>query len=65
MIGASLLPQVTVRRHGKYLEMNCDVVDAGGRRYVWRGDTMTRPDPPSFTVYKDDQVLGSGSFEYG
>lgn len=64
VIGAPLSPQVTVRRHGRFLEMDCDLVDGGGRSYVASNSTGWRP-PPTFTVYKDDQVLGSGSFEYG
>ena len=33
VIGAPLSPQVTVTRHGKFLEMDCDLVDAAGRSY--------------------------------
>jgi hypothetical protein len=65
VIGAPLSPQVTVKRHGKFLEMSYDPVDAAGRSYGWSTGAGQRPAPPRFTVYKNDEVLGSGSFEYG
>jgi hypothetical protein len=65
VVGAPLFPQVTVTRHGKFLEMDCELVDGSGRIYSWSNQLVTRPAPPWFTVYKDDKVIGSGSFEYG
>jgi len=64
-IGAPLSPRVSVQRHGRFLEMDCDLVDAGGRSYVASDGVARQAPPPAFTVYKDGQVLGSGSFEYG
>ena len=65
VIGAPLSPQVTVKRHGKFLQMDCDLVDAAGRSYSFLSQDGQRPAPPRFTVYKNDEVLGSDSFAYG
>jgi hypothetical protein len=64
-VGAPLLLRVTAGRHGKFLEMDCDLVDSAGRTYMWTDAADVRPAPPQFTVYRNDQVQGSGSFEYG
>jgi hypothetical protein len=63
VVGAPLSPQVSVTRHGRFLEMDYGLVDAAGRSYTW--SSGRRPAPPEFTVYRNDEVLGSGSFEYG
>jgi hypothetical protein len=65
VIGAPLSPRATVTRHGKFLEMSYDLVDAAGRGYRLSSGAGQRPVPPRFTVYKNDEVLGAGSFEYG
>ena len=64
-IGAPLAPRVTVKRHGRFLEMDADLVDAAGRSYLYVRQEGQRPPPPQFTVYKNEEVLGSDSFEYG
>jgi hypothetical protein len=59
-VGAPLTPQLEASRQGRVLELDYALVDAGGGEY--------RPedaDPPRFTVYNGDQVVGSGAFEYG
>ncbi len=65
VIGAPLSPSVSVTRHGKFLEMDYQLVDAAGRSYTFVGRNVPRPEPPRFTVYQDGQVLGSDSFDYG
>lgn len=60
-IGAPLRPCVSARAGDMCLTIHCQLVDAAGRRY---GGPRTNP-PPSFTIYKDGQAIGSGTFEYG
>jgi len=63
VVGAPLYPTATVNRHGGFLQLDYDTVDGAGRSY---GKTSGRaPQPPAFTVFKDGQEIGSGSFEYG
>jgi len=62
-LGAPLTPQVRVKRVGRLLRLDYELVDAAGRKYVQRGDENAVR--PKFTVSKDGQTLGSGSFEYG
>ena len=58
-----MTPNVRVQRVGRLLKLDYDLVDAAGRKYVQRG--ISGAVPPKFTVYKDGQSIGSGSFEYG
>jgi hypothetical protein len=62
-VGTSLTPQVRVKRAGRLLSLDYDLLDADGRKYGGRRAEGTGP--PTFTVYKDGQIIGSGSFEYG
>jgi hypothetical protein len=62
-LGAPLTPQVRVKRVGRLLKLDYELVDAAGRKYVQRG--VAGAVPPTFTVSKDGQTLGTGSFEYG
>lgn len=61
--GAPLTPQVRVKRRGRLLTLDYDLVDAKGRNYVQR--RVENTPPPKFAVSKDGQALGAGSFEYG
>lgn len=63
-VGAPLYPTVTARRHGGFIQMDYDVVDAAGRDYQL-AFTEKRPPAPTFTVYRNGEQIGSGSFEYG
>ena len=66
VVGAPLYPTATVTRHGGFVKLDYDTVDAAGRSYRRTPSrTATEPPPPTFTVYKDGQEIGSGSFEYG
>lgn len=60
-VGAPLELQVKTGRRGRMLTVDYDLTDAAGCRYHGsRTDT-----PPTFSVFKDGQEIGSGSFEYG
>ncbi len=60
-VGAPLRPQVEVARWGRFLRMDYEVRDAGGRSYIGRD----LANPPQFAVFLGDRKIGSGSFEYG
>ena len=66
VVGAPLYPTATATRHGGFVQLDYDTVDGAGRSYSKTLDrTFGRPPPPTFTVYKDGEEIGSGSFEYG
>jgi hypothetical protein len=60
-IGAPLTPTVKVKRSGRLLTFDYQLLDADGRNYTDR----SRSHPPKFAVYQGDQQIGSGTFEYG
>jgi hypothetical protein len=60
--GAPLMPKVSVKRAGRLLTLGYELVDAAGRRYTPKDRTVA---PPRFTILKNGQTIGSGSFEYG
>jgi hypothetical protein len=60
-VGAPLTPRVQVARWGRFLRLDYQLLDVGGRAY--RGGQPTNR--PRFTVYRGDRQIGSGSFEYG
>ena len=70
VLGAPLTPHVTVSRHGKYLEMDYQLLDGAGRNYT---QSLSEENPfaspqfsePRFSVYKDGTLLGSEAFQYG
>lgn len=61
-VGAPLTPQVHIQRAGRLLQLDYQLVDAAGRGYSPDDDTVP---PPKFSVLKNGQTIGSGSFEYG
>jgi hypothetical protein len=66
VLGAPLYPTATARRHGGFIQLEYDTVDGAGRSYSKTSDgTAERPPPPTFTVSKNGEKIGSGSFEYG
>ena len=65
VVGAPLSPQVTVKRHGRYLQLDYDLVDAAQRSYTKVANDGAKLTRPRFTVSKGNEVLGSESFEYG
>lgn len=62
--GAPLTPKVSVKRTGRVLAIDYELVDAAGRTYT-PGTADRRAKPPTFTVLKNGQTIGSGTFEYG
>ncbi len=66
VVGAPLYPTTTVTRYGGFLKLNYETLDGAGRGYGKGADSANRnPPPPKFSVYKDGEKIGSGSFEYG
>jgi hypothetical protein len=66
-VGAPLTPSVKVARRGRFLMLDYQLLDAGGRAYRG-GASVNRPrsiSRPRFTVYRGEREIGSGSFEYG
>jgi hypothetical protein len=60
-VGAPLKQIVKVERQGRVLAFDYKLSGIGGEPYV-RDD---RSNPPTFTVYKGDKRIASGTFEYG
>ena len=66
VVGAPLYPTAAATRHGGFVELDYDTVDGAGRSYRKSvGRTVGAPPPPTFSVYKGGEEIGSGSFEYG
>jgi len=59
--GAPLKQIVTAKREGRVLSLDYKLLGIGGENYA-RDD---RSKPPTFTVYKGDERITSGTFEYG
>ncbi len=64
VVGAPLFPTVSASRHGGFVQLQYSTVDGAGRTYTKARDAMADT-PPTFTVYKGGEEIGSGSFEYG
>jgi len=65
-IGGPLNHQVKIRRVGRVLKFDYELVGAGGEQYD--AQQITNYDnnkKPSVAIYKGDMQVGSGSFEYG
>lgn len=60
--GAPLTPKVQLKRAGRLLQLDYQLVDAAGRGYSPDEDAVP---PPTFRILKNGQTIGSGSFEYG
>jgi hypothetical protein len=60
-IGAPLAPTIAMKRMGRLIKLDYQLLDAGGRNYV--PDSNDRP--PQFAVYQGDHQVSSGSFKYG
>ena len=57
----ALKPVLEVNHRGKYLELNCKLVDSAGQT----SRLADPPQPPRFAVSNNDRQIGSGTFEYG
>ena len=53
-------PMVTAQRAGRLLVLRCELRNADGSQYRENYEY-----PPQFVVYQGDELIGSGSFEYG
>ncbi len=53
---------VTVTRQGRFLNLNCELVESSDAAPASPG--LPEP-PPQFVVYQHDRQIGSGQFEYG
>ena len=60
-VGAPLKQIVKATRQGGVLSLGYELSGMGGETYV-RED---RSNPPTFTVYKGDKKIASGTFEFG
>jgi len=60
-VGAPLKQILKAERQGRVLTLDYQLLGIGGENYV-RDD---RDNPPTFTVYKGDKKIASGTFEYG
>lgn len=60
-IGSPPMPSLAVKRAGRLLKMDCQLLDTRGepRR------TTQRDNPPKWAVYRGDELIASGLFEYG
>lgn len=61
-LGAPLRPHVKATRVGRFLELDYELLGAGGRKYSPQQPQANRP---QFAVYKGGGRIGSGRFEYG
>ncbi len=60
-VGAPLVPSLKVHRQGTELQLDYELLDAGGRPYVPRASS----NPPWFTIFYDGRQIAAGSFRYG
>jgi hypothetical protein len=60
-VGAPLKQIVKATRQGRVLALDYKLVGMGGESYT----NFDRSKPPTFTVYKGDKKIASGTFEYG
>lgn len=60
-VGAPLQPHVAVSPNGGHLSLDYSVRDSAGRKFT--GPRLGAP--PRYSITKDGQEVGSGSFEYG
>lgn len=59
--GPPLKPELKVARNGRVLEINYRLLDAAGRDYL----ANDRTNPPKFAIYQGEQLVGSGTIDYG
>jgi hypothetical protein len=59
--GAPLKQNVQVKRQGRLLVMSYELLGIGGEQYA----RQSRDNPPKFAIYKGQEEIGDGSFEYG
>ncbi len=62
-VGGPLTNSVAATRHGRNLQLDYQLIGAGGQAYQL--SAVGRPPAPEFAVYQGKKQLASGSFEYG
>ncbi len=62
-LGVPLTHTVEMSRHGTELMLDYQLVGMGGERYINYGRNPRNR--PTFTIYRGENKIGSGSFEYG
>jgi hypothetical protein len=62
-LGVPLTHTVKMSRHGTELMLDYQLVGVGGERYVNFGRDFRNS--PTFAIYRGENKIGSGSFEYG
>ena len=62
-IGSPLNNTVKVRRKGSTLELDYQLIGSGGE--IYRQQVSNSKNPPTFTIYKGNRKITSGSFRYG
>ncbi len=60
-VGDPLIPSVTATRDGRSLRLDYQLLDSAGLSYKQEAHGQ----PPSFSIYKGDELIASGSFSYG
>jgi hypothetical protein len=63
-VGTPLKSTVKVKREGRILHLDYQLLDAQGRNYTTYY-TRDRSAPPQFVVYQGKRRVGSGTFSYG
>jgi hypothetical protein len=61
-VGGPLSSSVEVQRMGNVLRLSYILTDVGGHSYT---SSQRADKPPTFSIYKGDKEIASGSFEYG
>ncbi len=62
-LGVPLTHTVEMSRHGTELMLDYQLVGIGGERYINYGKNPRNR--PAFAIYRGENKIGSGSFEYG
>jgi len=60
-VGAPLKHKVEVKRQGRLLVLSYELLGTGGEKYA----RQSRDNPPTFALYKGQEKIGDGCFEYG
>ncbi len=60
-VGAPLKQSVRVHRRANLLVLNYELLGVGGHKYV----QARRGTPPQFAIYRGDEQIASGKFEFG
>ena len=63
MAAAPLNHTVRIERSGSYLKLNYELIGTDGKKYdLWQINDRSKP---TFAIYKGDDKVGGGTFEFG